>query len=583
MMHKKNRKETKKNAAGLRMFSLKRQITGSTWLFMIVVVLLLITFLAGTVSSYQKKSQEKRTEALLSYADTLANHLDELRDVAGEIFSKNSDFDGINIFPSPAEKWTHIYDLMNTLRMQIKSHKGLEGLFLYYDSFEQMQYAVNDTISFDDTERLKKAGKAGVQNGEGSYIAFPYASERDAWYNVYMKKSSAAVGGCVRLSQGLPEDKDENAVYGVIVDGHFYRTWAGEGQEEREEEQEIDAAWFDGLQPGVNHVDGKVIYFHTLKSEDMAVAEILPESIWLYVNWLHIVFAFLIVVYCLAAFRILKFVYEELSRPLEDMTKALAHIRTGVWEVEFSAPNRILEIEDVRQSVKTLLGEIEQYKIRFYEEELEKAKIHRQYLQLQLAPHFYTNCLKNAYYMLALKEYDNAEIFLQRLSVHLRYLLQQNAPFVTVKQELDFVQNYTDMQKLMTTKTLSCKIAAEEDVMEKEIPILTLQTFVENSVKYARDAQGNQLVIDISVKLRKTEEENYLDITVKDNGQGYPQELLDVISQQNPAEKEGMGVGIINLQNRIRIFYGEEASWYFENRGGAFSELILTERPKVQR
>lgn len=264
------------------------------------------------------------------------------------------------------------------------------------------------------------------------------------------------------------------------------------------------------------------------------------------------------------------------------MSRALENIQAGVWEVHFSASNRISEIEDVRQSVKTLLAEIEQYKIRFYEKELEKAKIHRQYLQLQLAPHFYTNCLKNAYYMLALKEYDNAEIFLQRLSVHLRYLLQKNAAFVTVEQELDFVENYVDMQKLMTRKSLSCRITADEEVMHKEIPILTLQTFVENSVKYARDAKGSQLLIEISMKLRKTEDGNYLDITVRDNGQGYPQELLDAINQQNPVEKEGLGVGIINLQNRIQIFYGDNASWYFENGDGAVSELILPEKPKVR-
>ena len=46
-------------------------------------------------------------------------------------------------------------------------------------------------------------------------------------------------------------------------------------------------------------------------------------------------------------------------------------------------------------------------------------------------------------------------------------------------------------------------------------------------------------------------------------------------------EKDGLGVGVINLQKRIRLFYGDRASWYFENRGGAVSELILTEEREV--
>lgn len=567
-----------------KMFSLKRQIVGTTWLFIIVVALLLVTFLISMISYYQKKADEKRMIGMVSYAETLENNLTELRDVTGSIYSQNSAFDGINVYPSPAEKWNSVYDLLNVLRIQVKSNKGIAGLFLYYDSLDWVQYAVNEKMSFADIEALKKAGTAALKNSDGVYITFPLITERNSWYSVYMKKASAAVGGCIRLSQGLPEDKEETAVYGVISDGQFCQTWPEENEEKDTEDETIiiGSDIISLLQPGENHIDGKVIYLYQLNSEDMAVVEILPESIWLYINKIHAVLMILIILYFLAAFRLQRFVYYELSRPLEDMSRALENIQGGVWEVHFSAQNRISEIEDVRQSVKTLLAEIEQYKIRFYEKELEKAKIHRQYLQLQLAPHFYTNCLKNAYYMLALKEYDNAEIFLQRLSVHLRYLLQKDAAFVTVNQELDFVENYVDMQKLMTSKSLSCRISADEEVMNKEIPILTLQTFVENSVKYARDAKGSQLLIDINMKIRKTEEGNYLDITVWDNGQGYPQGLLDIINQQNPVEKEGLGVGIINLQNRIQIFYGDNASWYFENRDGAVSELILPEKPEVK-
>lgn len=573
------------------LFSLKRQIIGATWFFIIIVALLLMTLLVSMINSYQKKTEERRTEDMVSYAETLDNNLSQLRDVTREIFSQNSAFDGINIYPSPAEKWNNIYELLNVLHIQVKSNKGISGLFLYYDSFDLVQYFVNEEMDFGNREKVKEAGAIALKNDSKVYLNFPLQVDGNVWYNIYMKKASAAIGGCINLSQGLPGEKEDSGVYGVVFEGQFYPVWSEKenGEKDTKEYQDdsenahTEEAWLNSdiisqLEPGENRIDGKVIFLHQLNSDELSVVEILPESIWLYLNKLHIVFMILIVLYVFAAFRIQRFVYLELSKPLEDMTSALANIQAGVWEVQFSTPNRISEIEDVRHAVKALLGEIEEYKIRFYEKELEKAKIHRQYLQLQLAPHFYTNCLKNAYYMLALKEYDNAEIFLQRLSVHLRYLLQKDVSFVTVEKELDFVRNYVDLQKLMTSKGLSCKITADDDAMDKEIPILSIQTFVENSVKYARDARGSQLTIDLLIKFRKTEDGDYLDITVRDNGQGYPQELLEVINEQNPAEKEGMGVGVINLQNRIRIFYGDRASWYFENQGGAVSELILPER-----
>lgn len=564
-----------------RKFSLKRQIVRAGWLFILVITLLLLILQVNFMKSYQKDGDEKRTNDMYVYGQTLENHLDQLLDVVRTIYSENHAFEEIGAYRSPAEKWDNVYELLNTLRIQVNSNKAIQGLFVYYDSFEQVQYALNEGLSFSDVQALKEMGSAMLESSETVYHTALSETDEDLLYNVFMKKNTAALGGCISLSQGLPDEKDETAVYGVILDGQFYPSWSKDGTDSQSVLEDLSDGWTDGLLPGRNRVDGKIIYFNPLTSADLAVVEIIPESIWLYMNRLHVILMILICLFLLGAARLMYFVYYELSRPLEDMTKALSNIKEGVWEVDFSAPNRILEIEDVRHSVKALLGEIEQYKIRFYEEELEKAKIHRQYLQLQLAPHFYTNCLKNAYYMLALKEYDNAEIFLQKLSVHMRYLLSQEAAFVTVEKEIRFVENYVDMQKLMTSKGLSCTIAADETVMGVEIPVLTLQTFVENSIKYARDAGGSQLFIEINVKLRKTEEGNYLDITVRDNGPGYPEELLEVINQENPTEKEGLGVGVINLQNRIRLFYGDRASWFFENRGGAVSELILTEEREV--
>ena len=588
-----------------KMFSLNRQIVGASWLFIIIVALLLITFLLSSINSYQKKTNEKRSANVTTYAATLENNLAQLRSSMGEIYTQDNYFNVIDTYPSVAERWNCIYDLMNVMHIQVNGNKNISGLFLYFDTFEQVQYAINTSMPFAAVESVKKAGKSILTSESDNYLMVIQQVNGESWLSVYMRKAASAIGGTINLSQGLPDEKEKNAVYGVIADGKFYGTEADETESVQtgttlysaleqaeglvlegtgEKDTEIlDSLQISKLQAGINHIDGKVIYVHQLNSADLAVAVVLPESIWLYINGFHVAYMLLIVLFIIAAVRIKKFVYYELSRPLEDMTYALQSIKIGEWEVDFSAPNRISEIEDVRQSIKTLLAEIEQYRIKFYEEELEKAKIHRQYLQLQLTPHFYTNCLKNAYYMMMLKEYDNAEVFLQRLSVHLRYLLQQNNPFVTIREELNFVQNYIDLQKLMTSKPLTCEIAADEEVMEKEIPILTLQTFIENSTKYARDVTGKELRICLSVKYRKTEERNYLDITIKDNGPGYPEGLLKVINEFKPEEKEGIGIGVINLQSRLRIFYGDKASWYFENQNGAVSELVLPEKIEVQQ
>lgn len=560
-----------------RMFSLKKQIISGTWFFMTVVVLLLCTLLFYMVVSWQEKQNENREENLISYMETLETNYSQLHRIVREIYSGNSDFSGVGVYPSVGERWNRLYNLMNLMKVQTKVNQGIEGLFVFYDSYEHLQYAINNDVSFDEAKILKEDSRQTLMSDTRNILDHVVSSDERKWYSLFIKKNNAAVGGCISLSAGLPERKESGAFYGVVFEGQFYPTWIAE--EHQEGKNSLPGAEIDwaALAEGKTTLEDRVLFYHKGNAVSFGVVEILPRNIWLYINRTHLAIAALIMLLVAAIIHTQRFVYRELSRPLENMTSALQNIQAGQWEVDFSVPNRITEIEDVKQSIRLLLAEIEHYKIRFYEEELEKARIHRQYLQIQLAPHFYTNCLKNAYYMLALKEYDQAEVFLQRLSVHLRYLLQQNRSFVRVEEELDFVRNYVDMQKLMTSKPLSCEIAADETARDKMIPIIAIQTFVENSVKYARMNDGSLLQIHISVRYRETEEGNFLDITTRDNGPGYPEELLVFLNGGKPVEDEKLGIGVRNLLERLKVVYEEEQkpSWYFENRSGAVSELIL--------
>ncbi len=563
-----------------RMFSLKKQILSATWLFMTVVGLLLCLLLYHMVQTWQQDQNETREENLQAYMQTLETNYSQLHRIVKEIYSGNSDFAGVGVYPSVAQRWNHLYNLMNLIRVQTKVNQGLSGLFVFYDSFEHMQYAVNPDISFEEVQLLKTEIREILLPSEQNPIDNVEASETEKWYSLFFKKNTAAVGGFISLTAGLPDTKESNAVYGVVYNGEFYQTWPINSEEaDSDNSQTAEKIDFAALQAGRNMTEGKAVYYHKGNNVNLSVVEILPNNIWLYMNRLHLIFFMLIILFIFGMAWTQRFVYRELSRPLQDMTEALQNIQAGEWEVDFSAPNRITEIDDVKQSIRLLLAEVEHYKIRFYEEELEKARIHSQYLQIQLAPHFYTNCLKNAYYMLALKEYDQAEIFLQRLSVHLRYLLQQNRSFVRVREELDFVRNYEDMQKLMTSKPLSCEITVDESAQDKLIPIISIQTFVENSVKYARNVDGSLLQIQISVKDRNTEEGSFLDITVRDNGPGYPAELLDILNNGGDVGDNRMGIGVRNLLERLQVVYAGEQkpAWYFENRSGAVSELILPE------
>ncbi len=560
----------------VRMFGLKQQIFSFLAVFIVVILLLLGIFLAVMIGSYQRRQNQRRLDDLALYGETLEESIGQLHDVVESIYSVSSAFQGICSYQTEAEKCGYIQELMSVLQVQVKSNRYLSALFVNYDYGEGILYYTDSDLDYRDTKMLWNTGKTIMEGSRGSSLEDAYFSymklvqkaETDLFYSVIMKKGSAMISGSVRLGHGLPQNPENGAAYGIIYEDEFYRIGG--------QLADLEGEGCVSLRQGRNRIGNNFVYLHKLDSEDMAVVEILPRSLWLYVQPWHILLMVLMLLLAVWLLLLYRFIYNQLSEPLEDMTRTLRDIRKGDWEVNFTARNRIAEIESVRQTVRLMLKELGQYKIRTYEEQLARQKTQLQFLQLQLAPHFYTNCLKNIYYMLMMQEYEGAEQFLLKLSKHLRYLLQKDTALVTVGTEREFVENYISMQKLLSSRPITCSISAEQEVCEEEIPILAIQTFVENSVKYTDTDRERTLEIEVQVRMSSTEKGKSIDLIVRDNGPGYPKSLLAHLNQKDGEfSDKDFGVGILNLLSRLRIHYGEAADWYFDNRGGAFSELIL--------
>lgn len=77
--------------------------------------------------------------------------------------------------------------MLNLLKLQVRSNRNLGGLFIYYDSDKKPLYYVNEEMSFQDKEILKKAGRA-VQGVSNAFIDYVVKAENDTYYNAYMQK-----------------------------------------------------------------------------------------------------------------------------------------------------------------------------------------------------------------------------------------------------------------------------------------------------------------------------------------------------------------------------------------------------------
>ena len=270
--------------------------------------------------------------------------------------------------------------------------------------------------------------------------------------------------------------------------------------------------------------------------------------------------------------------YRRVIRPIEAFSSALSSPSTETALINLQG-NNIRELEIANTQFRNLIHEVKRLKISLYEKELEQNRSRIAFLQHQIKPHFYLNCLTTIDSMLALGEYENIQSMILFTSRYLRYLFQVDSEYVRLEYELSHIRAYLDIQTLRYGHVFTYNCMAE-GVDNAMVPPLLLITFVENSIKHAL-VRTRQLEISLSVLRYRENNTDRLRIEISDSGPGFPEEFLTrITAQDRPGTAEDSHIGISNCIQRLNALYGSGYSLSFSNRaeGGARTLLEIPYR-----
>lgn len=200
--------------------------------------------------------------------------------------------------------------------------------------------------------------------------------------------------------------------------------------------------------------------------------------------------------------------------PMEQMEAALQKIRRGQMDVRFQEDQKVEELQHLSTSFNQMMDHVKQMKIAAYEKELQYRYAQLQYLQLQISPHFFLNILKSLYGMAQGRNYEKIQTAILMISDHVRYIFHDNQDMVPLQTELHHVENYMQMQRYITSQSIAFHMEVEPGLEEAQVPALCLQTFVENSCKYAT-VPGRGLEISLEVRQLPSEEGGRLDAVIE--------------------------------------------------------------------
>ena len=256
------------------------------------------------------------------------------------------------------------------------------------------------------------------------------------------------------------------------------------------------------------------------------------------------------------------------TRPVSKLSKLMKRAQTGDLTVHFQdkCKGEIHQLGDAFNSMVDNMNELMQL---IYHEQKNKREAELKILHEQIKPHFLYNTLDTIQWMA--KTYHARDIvdIVLALSNFFRISLSQGKEYIALEQETAMVKSYLDIQKFRYEELFDYEMEFDPDIMRCEVLKLCLQPMVENALYHGiKESDLEKGTIWIR---GYPESENVIVLEVEDNGAGMRPEwctqLNAWLSQKERAEGTE-AFGSLNVNDRIKIAYGEEFGLHYELRPG---------------
>lgn len=195
-------------------------------------------------------------------------------------------------------------------------------------------------------------------------------------------------------------------------------------------------------------------------------------------------------------------------------------------------------------------------------------------LKTQIDAHFLYNTLENIRMMALVEENYMVSDCLASLGDMMRYNMKWNNEFVSLSEEINHIKNYISLMTLRYDFEILLNIDIESEFLNREILKLTIQPLVENAVKHGLSEKLRSENGSISISVET--DEAYLYLNVKDDGKGMDISKVEELQNHiNGNVDKRYGLGLKNVSDRIKLFYGKQYGIMIEAKEGCYTKITL--------
>ncbi len=517
------------------------------------------------------------------YNEQTARDLDDTMIFLSEICNQNTEISCLNIAANQEEVYEYTIKVKRFLSLSsLTSQVG--GMFLYFDSqklyIPQITFNESYTASYACSAYLAEMMKACSENDSFDSLDYShwnvYHIDNSYFLVRFTRRNGIYAGVWINVDTLLSyfsASKDIDISYLFVTDDGVplnNREFSGK-----------DFNSFQSLTAPTylsNRHQRYLVVTSQLTYCDAYIAAMIPTT-YLFSELSPVIHIFVLLTTCLILFTfgLYLLMNKFFNAPLHILEPAISSLKAGDFNTTVSTNYPFKETQDIIDALNRMLNEIQDLKIRIYEDRLSKKELQLQYLKTQIAPHFLINCL-NTIFVLSQDETQikASEKLIQTLSDHLRYTLS-NRTCVPLREEIRYVNNYIEMTQLRYPGSLTSSIDIDPRIEDANVFPLLVLMLTENSIK-TNIVMGEMLTIEIQAELLDADSNPQIHITHIDSGTGFDEENLRIynhILEHPEVRQNGYSIGIYNIASRLRLTLGENSTILFSNELGKGARIDI--------